>query len=116
MKGPPTASVDLTFDWKSEDNEIDEDLEPVPADRLRADSLPPGLEDIPLSAGPGKLKNIEENPYLFVLEADKGRSHTFELALCGSTTFAPHGDPTVSAPQDIANRRTRKKPLSITTE
>nr|XP_031859515.1 uncharacterized protein CI109_004977 [Kwoniella shandongensis]KAA5526587.1 hypothetical protein CI109_004977 [Kwoniella shandongensis] len=29
----------------------------------------------------GKLKNVEENPYLFVLEVHD-RTHTFELALC----------------------------------
>jgi phosphatidate phosphatase LPIN len=43
-------------------------------------ALDAGLGD---AANTGRLKNVEENPYLFVLEMDNGRSHAFELALCG---------------------------------
>jgi phosphatidate phosphatase LPIN len=107
MKGPSTTSLDSRSDKERfpEDDEIDDDLEQSinklvindVEERIRADSLPPGgLDTILRSTLPGRLKNVEENPYLFVLEADGGGSHTFELALCGSTTFAPHAEPSVS--------------------
>jgi phosphatidate phosphatase LPIN len=48
------------------------------------------------SAQPGKLKNLEEDPFMFVLEMSDGRTHTFELALCGAESFAPDGAASVS--------------------
>ena len=51
-------------------------------------------ENAPLAV-PGKLKNIEESPYMFVLEMADGRSHTFELALCGTDDFARSGEASV---------------------
>lgn len=37
-----------------------------------------------------KLKNVEENPSLFVLETER-TTHLFELSLCGNTVLAPEG-------------------------
>ncbi len=54
-------------------------------------ALSPGAGGRPtdLSIGQqGKLKNIEEDPYMFVLEMEGGRSHVFELSLCGTEGFA----------------------------
>ena len=45
---------------------------------------------------PGKLKNIEDSPFSFVLDMEGGRSHTFELALCGEAGFAMLGEASVS--------------------
>ncbi|ORX40786.1 Lipin/Ned1/Smp2-domain-containing protein [Kockovaella imperatae] len=70
-------------------------------ERLRADSMPafgldlpltpPGTSRDPSSSAPGRLKNVEESPYLFVLEMEEGRSYTFELALCEKEDFASNG-------------------------
>jgi phosphatidate phosphatase LPIN len=48
----------------------------------RRESLPPLDPDASATAPAPRLKNVEENPYLFVFDAD-GRSHTFELSLSG---------------------------------
>lgn len=57
---------------------------PPTEERVRSESMPPTALDAGLgdAANTGRLKNVEENPYLFVLEMDNGRSHAFELALC----------------------------------
>ncbi|WVQ95326.1 hypothetical protein IAU59_002422 [Kwoniella sp. CBS 9459] len=50
----------------------------------RSNSGPPGSElpaPGPASRPTGKLKNVEENPHMFVLEV-QDRSHRFELAVC----------------------------------
>lgn len=39
-----------------------------------------------------KLKNVEEDPSLFVLETER-TTHLFELSLCGNTVLAPEGQP-----------------------
>jgi hypothetical protein len=44
---------------------------------------------------PGKLKNDEDDPYLFILEME-GVSHKFELSLCGVDGFASQGEGNVS--------------------
>lgn len=49
---------------------------PVPE---RRESLPP-LESDTTTAPSARLRNVEENPYLFVFDSE-GRSHTFELSL-----------------------------------
>jgi phosphatidate phosphatase LPIN len=71
--------------------------QPMVEDRVRADSLPPATLDLVPNVGLGRLKNVEENPYLFVLEAEGRRSHTFELSLCGPGSFALNGDASVSS-------------------
>jgi len=45
----------------------------------RRDSMPP-IETDPTTAPSARLRNVEENPYLFVFDSE-GRSHTFELSL-----------------------------------
>ena len=46
---------------------------------------------------PGKLKNDEDDPYLFILEMDN-MSHKFELSLCGDDGLASAGEGNVSVP------------------
>ena len=46
---------------------------------------------------PGTLKNLEENPFMFVLDMGDGRSHSFEIALCGEDDFAQDGEASVSS-------------------
>lgn len=45
----------------------------------RRDSMPP-IDTDPTAAPSARLRNVEENPYLFVFDSE-GRSHTFELSL-----------------------------------
>jgi len=45
----------------------------------RRESMPP-IESDPTNAPSARLRNVEENPYLFVFDSE-GRSHTFELSL-----------------------------------
>jgi len=45
----------------------------------RRDSMPP-IDIDPTTAPSARLRNVEENPYLFVFDSE-GRSHTFELSL-----------------------------------
>jgi phosphatidate phosphatase LPIN len=45
----------------------------------RRESMPP-IETDPTTAPSARLRNVEENPYLFVFDSE-GRSHTFELSL-----------------------------------
>ena len=79
----------------------------VSEELMRSDTMPPSGLDLatpsvrqiprdPSSSAPGRLKNVEESPFLFILEMDEGVSYTFELSLCGSETFADGGDATVS--------------------
>jgi len=70
---------------------------------IRSDSMPPAGLDLAVSdahsgsdeSSPGKLKNIEDSPFIFILDMEGGGSHTFELALCGEKGFAPHGEASV---------------------
>lgn len=75
----------------------------TPQQPLRADIMPPpGLASNSMTPDhskgdsfPGKLKNIEDSPFMFILDMEGGRSHTFELALCGYEGFSPNGEASV---------------------
>lgn len=55
----------------------------------RRESLPP-IESEPTNAPSARLRNVEENPYLFVFDSE-GRSHTFELSLSESPAGESEG-------------------------
>jgi phosphatidate phosphatase LPIN len=57
----------------------------------RRDSLPP-LDIDPSSAPSARLRNVEENPFLFVFDSE-GRSHTFELSLSDASGGDDEGIP-----------------------
>lgn len=94
----PSASnvaMDYAWDWGTAPPR--EGHLPPTEERVRSESMPPTALDMGLggTANTGRLKNVEENPYLFVLEMDNGRSHAFELALCGediAATSSPNDD------------------------
>jgi phosphatidate phosphatase LPIN len=82
---PSASNVAMDYAWDWGKVPPKEGHLPPTEERVRSESMPPtaldaGLGDV---ASTGRLKNVEENPYLFVLEMDNGRSHAFELALCG---------------------------------
>lgn len=96
---PQPAVMDLAWDWggrpkvkqAARDGEIGSPpLVPIP-DRVRSESMP-----IKQTRPAGRLQNVEENPFLFVLEMGEGRGHTFELSLCGSEGYSLKGEATVS--------------------
>jgi hypothetical protein len=64
---------------------------PLLAERSRSESMP-----MTQPKPPGRLKNVEDDPYLFVLEMASGRAHSFELSLCGTDGYSPKGEVTVS--------------------
>jgi phosphatidate phosphatase LPIN len=78
-------AMDYAWDWGR--LPIEGDLESRQDMPERRESLPPvdteSSETAP-STGDARLRNVEENPYLFVLDA-KRRSHTFELSLSGDS-------------------------------
>lgn len=82
------SAMDYAWDWGRIPDGSDGKPHPSPE---RRGTLPP--MDLPSRETMTRLKNVEENPYLFVFDAD-GRTHTFELALCeGSTgTDQPNSD------------------------
>jgi phosphatidate phosphatase LPIN len=87
--------MDYAWDWGTAPPR--EGHLPPTEERVRSESMPPTALDMGLggTANTGRLKNVEENPYLFVLEMDNGRSHAFELALCGediAATSSPNDD------------------------
>jgi len=120
------ADMDYAWDWgrvSSQSNEEDiKDSQQPSREMERSSSGPPATNgetseqrmrnDSSTSAGmdlatsavhrgtlaslPGKLKNVEDSPFMFVLDMDDGRSHSFELALCGEPGFALLGDTSVS--------------------
>jgi phosphatidate phosphatase LPIN len=69
--------MDYAWDWGRvpPDGHRDQ-THPAPE---RRESLPP-LESEPTTLTSARLRNVEENPYLFVFDSE-GRSHTFELSL-----------------------------------
>lgn len=54
----------------------------------RRESLPPLDSETDTIASTARLRNVEENPYLFVFDSD-GRSHTFELSLSADPALVP---------------------------
>lgn len=85
-----TNPLDLAWDWGRSSAEL------APGqrnrrERMRADSSKNGTA----TQSPG-FKNVEENPHLFVFESEGGRFHSFELATCGSESFATGGEASVS--------------------
>lgn len=100
---PPPAVLDLAWDWggrakggsqivapRQREGEVGSP--PLLPERTRSESMP-----ITQSKAAGRLKNVEENPYLFVLEMASGRAHSFELSLCGSEGSGAKGDAAVSS-------------------
>lgn len=68
-------AMDYAWDW----GRVPLEGHRAPLASERRDSLPPP-EIEPTHAPSARLRNVEENPFLFVLDSD-GRSHTFELSL-----------------------------------
>ncbi|RXK41028.1 hypothetical protein M231_01659 [Tremella mesenterica] len=115
----PHATMDLAWDWgrlpagrlpaghkPPDDVEEVDNLEPPALER--AQSLPPENMDSPVQppwAPSVRLKNVEDSPYVFVLELEDSRTYTFELALCGHEGFAPGGK--ASEEDEAAFLRTR---------
>jgi phosphatidate phosphatase LPIN len=82
------SAMDYAWDWGRipDGSDVQKQLSPE-----RRGTLPP--IDLPSHGTATRLKNVEENPFLFVFDAD-GRTHTFELALCdtASSTDLPVSD------------------------
>lgn len=73
-------AMDYAWDWGRTHRESLDDSEPVAP--VRRETLP-AFDPPSAGASSARLRGVEENPYLFVLEFD-GRSHTFELGLCAT--------------------------------
>ncbi|KAL7422980.1 lipin Ned1 [Cryptotrichosporon argae] len=103
------AAMDYAWDWyqPAPDSESKSSLglagaePPTPVTPTRSSTIPlPPVdadagEGTSIVAAPGKLKNVEEDPYRFVLEVEGSGSHTFELSLCGREGFASDGTASV---------------------
>lgn len=119
---PQPAVMDLAWDWggrakgegssapleKTNGRQGEVESPPLLPERTRSESMPVR------TTAPGRLKNVEENPHLFVLEMTAGRSHTFELSLCGKEGFASQGQAGVGSDLTLhatgmLTARTRKK-------
>lgn len=69
------SAMDYAWDWgRIPDSSADGHIAPE-----RRQTLPP--TDNQSGETSTRLRNVEENPYLFIFDAE-GRTHTFELALC----------------------------------
>lgn len=96
----PRFDVSLGLDPAADVAEHEDDVDDIRSrEMLRAQSLPPS--DHPGSSTGSRqlsvrLKNVEDNPYLIVVDVDGIRSHTFELSLCGEADFAISGNATES--------------------
>ncbi|ORY31310.1 Lipin/Ned1/Smp2-domain-containing protein [Naematelia encephala] len=107
------AAMDLAWDWgrlptsKDPIGDVEEltsqemdfganedHVRPGREDRVRADSLPggSGLLQPDFSSNLAKLKNVEDSPFLFILETSGGHRHLFELSLCGPEQMNAEAD------------------------
>lgn len=99
---PPHARFDHSWslDAPADGIEHEGDVDDIRSrEMLRAQSLPPNDHAGASTSGSRqvfvRLKNVEDNPYLIVVDVDGIRSHTFELSLCGEADFAVAGNATV---------------------
>lgn len=73
-------AMDYAWDWgRIPEGKTGNDVDPEDLAARRADMR--SLDLRPIDTPRARLKGVEENPYLFVLELGQ-RVHTFELALC----------------------------------
>jgi phosphatidate phosphatase LPIN len=79
-------AMDYAWDWgRIRPDEHRDENHPVPD---RRESLPPLDTETDTTAPNARLRNVEENPYLFVFDTG-GRSHTFELSLSADPALVP---------------------------
>ena len=72
---------------------------PIPVASLELDSTPSKIDirQVEKETSANRLGHVDQNPYIFTLSGSSGTPHAFEMALCGSETFAKDGRATVSS-------------------
>ena len=114
----PRAVMDYAWDWGTlpkppphpdDVDEYDGAMErsnsgPIPVASSEDGSTPPRANTSKVETGPMSIRlgHVDHNPYIFTLTRPNGAPHAFELALCGSDTFAKDGIATVSARRGLA--------------
>ena len=77
--------MDYAWDWgRAHRGSVDG---PESSTSVRRDTMPI-IDPVPNASSQTRLRGVDENPYLFILEYD-GRSHTFELGLCATAIDDP---------------------------
>ncbi|KAL1412504.1 lipin Ned1 [Vanrija albida] len=95
------SQMDLAWDWGRPPADEDSGDAETPMPK-RSQSL--NVDSLSVQKPKAHIRCIVDDPQTFVLELD-GRSHLFELSLCGVDDFAPDGHATPDEAEDFEDER-----------